>query len=87
MEKLRLSHREYFFKNSKSLGWDVRDFRYGGIITRTETAIYQLTEYLEGRLDRIEDLEESRLNFNSQEGIPYYMWHSKVMSPTTRILS
>lgn len=87
MEKLRLSHRDYFFRHSKSFGWDVRDFRYGGIITRTETAIYQLTEYLDGRLNRIDELEEKRLDFNSQKGIPYYMWHSKIMSPTTRILS
>ncbi len=87
MEKLRISHRKYFFKNSKPLGWDVRDFRYGSIINRTETAIYQLTEYLEGRLDRIEELEVERLNFNSQKGIPFYMWHGKVMSPTTRTLT
>lgn len=86
MEKLRAFHRSYFFKHSKPLGWDVRDFRYGGIITRTETAIYQLTEYLEGRLERIDELEVERLDFNSQKGIPYYMWHNKVMSPTTRIL-
>lgn len=86
MEKLRLSHRNYFFAHNKSLGWDVWDFRYGGIITRTETAVYQLGEYLAGRTDRLEELEVERLNFNSQEGIPFYMWHTKVMSPTTRIL-
>ena len=86
LEKLRLSHRNYFFAHNKSLGWDVFDFRYGGIITRTETAIYQLGEYLAGRTDRLEELEVERLNFNSQEGIPFYMWHNKVMSPTTRIL-
>ena len=86
MEKLRVSHRSYFFKHSKPLGWDVRDFRYGGIINRTETAIYQLTEYLEGRLDRIDELLVERLDFNGHKGIPYYMWHNKVMSPTTRIL-
>lgn len=87
MEKLRASHRKYFFENSKPLGWDVRDFRYGGIIARTETAIYELNEYLSGRLDRIEELELERLPFNGTEGIPYYMWPSKVMSPTTRILT
>ena len=86
MEKLRASHRKYFFENSKSLGWDVWDFRYGGIINRTETAIYELREYLSGNTDRIEELEVERLPFDGAKGIPNYMWHTKVMSPTTRIL-
>ena len=86
MEKLRLSHRSYFFAHSKSLGWDVWDFRYGGIITRTETAIYQLREYLAGRTDRLDELEVERLPFGGKEGIPFYMWHTKVMTPTARIL-
>ena len=86
MEKLRLSHRKYFFAHSKSLGWDVWDFRYGGIINRTETAIYQVRSYLAGEIDHLEELEVERLPFGGKEGIPFYMWHTKVMTPTARIL-
>lgn len=86
MEKLRFNHRKYFFAHSKSLGWDVWDFRYGGIITRTETAIYQLRDYLAGNTDHLDELEVERLPFSGKEGIPFYMWHNKVMSPTARIV-
>lgn len=87
MEKLRFSHRRYFFSQNKPLGWDVWDFRYGGIINRTETAIYELREYLDGKLDRLEELDVERLPFDAKDGVPYYMWHTKIMSPTTKILT
>lgn len=87
MEKLRFSHRKYFFDHNKGLGWDVWDFRYGGIISRTETAIFRLSEYISGKLDHLDELDVERLPFSGTEGIPYYMWHSKVMSPTAGILS
>ena len=62
------------------------DFRYGGIITRTETAIYTLTEYLAGRMERIEELELPRLPRDATSGIPHYMWHTRIMTPTSRIM-
>ena len=37
------------------------DIRYAGMAARCETAVLLLSEYLDGKRDRIESLEEARL--------------------------
>ena len=54
-------HREAWFKNNNVIGWQNMDVRYGGVITRCETAILLLEEYLNGNTEKIEELEEKRL--------------------------
>jgi len=63
LEDLRKVNRKYFFTTYKPLGWEVMDIRYGGATARIDTAIFRLTEYLEGRLERIDELEEERIPY------------------------
>ncbi len=66
--ELRNAHREQWFRTYKPFGWEVLDLRYGGLSARIDTAIKRITDYLEGRIDKIDELEEERLYFDGREG-------------------
>jgi hypothetical protein len=61
---LRSAHRAEWFAMYKPFGWEVLDLRYGGLLSRLESAILRLNDYLEGRVEHIEELEEERLFFD-----------------------
>lgn len=63
IEALRRAHREHYFDEYKPIGWEILDIRYGGAIMRIDTAIKRLTDYLTGKIEKIEELEEERLDF------------------------
>ncbi len=63
-EALHREHKKIWHKYNKSMGWSVFDLRYGGLRARIDTAIETLTDYLDGKLDVIEQLEEPRLKKN-----------------------
>ena len=70
VKALRLSHRDYFYTEYKPLGWEILDVRYGSVICGIDTAIKRLTDFIEGRIDKIEELEEERLSFSTDGTIP-----------------
>jgi len=61
VEELRLAHRDVWFSVNKPFGWEVLDIRYGGVLSRIESTEYRLQEYLNGNVDKIEELAEERL--------------------------
>lgn len=61
---LRAAHRAEWFAIYKPFGWEVLDIRYGGLLSRLDSAIQRLNDYLEGRVEHIEELEEERLFFD-----------------------
>ncbi|MFB9326687.1 beta-N-acetylhexosaminidase [Paenibacillus aurantiacus] len=87
VQALRLAHRTQWMKIYKPFGWEVIDIRYGGVVTRLDTAAYRLTEYAEGRLDRIEELEQERLYYSAVnnsvpgKGIGWCSWYYRMASP------
>lgn len=66
MQALRQAHRAHFFTEYKPVGWEVLDIRYGGALMRLDTAQKRLDDYLNGRVDRLEELEEARLSFSGR---------------------
>ncbi|MDI2587640.1 beta-N-acetylhexosaminidase [Psychrobacillus sp. NEAU-3TGS] len=40
VDSLRKAHRDVWFSVNKAFGWEVQDIRYGGLLTRIETAEY-----------------------------------------------
>ena len=48
-------------KTYKPFGYEVLDIRYGGILKRLKSAQEKITEYLNGEISRIEELEVKRL--------------------------
>jgi len=69
VNNLRVAHREQWFAVYKPFGWEVLDIRYGGVLSRIETAIARLNDFISGKTDKIEELEEERLLFNSLNDI------------------
>ena len=83
VEDLRASHMVNWFEIYKPLGWDVMDLRYGGLLSRIDTTIYELNAYLVGKFDRLEEFEQERLPFDGIDGPVRYMnlWE-RVASPS-----
>jgi len=64
---LRAAHRKQWLMTYKPFDWEVIDMRYGGLLSRIDSAIVRLTDFITGKTDRIEELEEERLFFNGSE--------------------
>ncbi len=61
---LRDAHRESWMTYNKPFGWEVMDIRYGGMVNRLDTVKLRLKQYLAGKLDKIEELEETKLRYD-----------------------
>ncbi len=81
MTALRACHMENWFTLYKSLGWDVMDMRYGSLLARIDSAIAEIQLYLNGGMERLEELEEERLDYNGVPGmISYLNWFGRTVS-------
>jgi len=52
-----------WYKENKAFGYEIQDLRIGGIIQRIDTAILKVKAYLNGSLERIEELEVEVLDY------------------------
>ena len=76
-------HREKWFEIYKPFGWDIMDMRYASLVARIRSAIIEINQYLEGKLERIEELEEKRLPLHGREGpINYMNFYGQIVSPS-----
>jgi hypothetical protein len=81
IKDMRQCHKKQWLIINKSIGWDVIDMRYGSILIRIQSAIEQINDYLDGKLERIEELEEVRLSFNGKSGlVPYINFYDWIVS-------
>lgn len=81
MEALRACHMENWFELYKALGWDIMDMRYGSLLARIDSAITEIKLYLDGKLEKLEELEEQRLDYNGKPGmIDYANWFGRIVS-------
>jgi len=65
--ELRAAHREEWFSIYKPFGWEVLDIRYGGLLSRLDSAILRLNDFIEGHVSSIEEMDEERLFFDGIE--------------------
>ena len=75
MKLLHKKMRELWMSTNKSFGIERIEIRYGGLIMRIEVARERLLDYLGGRIDRIEELDEERLLYGRvdlNEGLTLY---------------
>ncbi|MGL4737238.1 MAG: family 20 glycosylhydrolase, partial [Cellulosilyticaceae bacterium] len=56
--------RKVWYTDCKANGFEILDIRFGGILSRLETASLRLHHYLSGELEALEELEEELLPFN-----------------------
>ena len=71
IEKIRAlheSHRASFHFYNKPFGFELHDARYGGLASRFATAKMRIADYLSGKTDAIEELEQPRLPLRGKEG-------------------
>ncbi len=82
---LRNAHKKQWLTINKPFGWEVIDIRYGGLIARLETAIERITDYSNGEIERIEELEQERLPFNTNldktTGLGWSSYYYRMASP------
>lgn len=71
-------------RENKPFGFDVQDLRLGGLMQRVRHCGEKLKEYLDGKIDRIEELEEEILYYNPEtsdrDGTIYY-WTEITVNP------
>jgi len=65
VRELRIAHRSQWLCMFKPFGWEVIDIRYGGVISRLDTASFRIMDDVEGRMARIEELEQERLVYST----------------------
>ncbi|WP_127534319.1 beta-N-acetylhexosaminidase [Paenibacillus kobensis] len=84
--QLRAVHRALWLRTFKPFGWEVLDIRYGGVVNRLETASVRLLDYADGRIARIEELEQERLVYSSanrfnNRGLGWCSYYYRMASP------
>jgi hexosaminidase len=85
VQALKHYHRELWMETNKPMGWEVLDLRYGMVKARTETIIYRLTDYLQGRIKVIEELEQERQLFHGRPGLILEYFYNNI--PTASRIS
>lgn len=63
---LKHAHKRAWIEYNKALGWEVHDIRYGGLIARFETAKERIVDFLDGRIEKIDELDEQRLRIDGK---------------------
>ncbi|MFF2482342.1 beta-N-acetylhexosaminidase [Paenibacillus sp. NPDC058071] len=86
VRELRAAHRTQWFRMFKPFGWEVIDIRYGGLLNRLDSASLRLLDFVDGRIDRIEELEQERLVYSTvnrfnQKGTGWCSYYYRMASP------
>jgi len=64
VERFHICIEAQWMTECKPFGYEVQDIRLGGLETRLKTTARRIQEYIDGKTDRLEELEEERLYFD-----------------------
>ena len=64
LEAFRASVEKRWLAEFNYSGYDIMDYRLGGVSARVKSAIRRLNAYLSGEIDKLDELEQVRLPFN-----------------------
>ncbi|MBQ8683553.1 MAG: beta-N-acetylhexosaminidase [Clostridia bacterium] len=67
LEKLIYTYRNYWLTESKPIGLEIIEVRFGGLERRIKTAADRVHDYLAGRVDSLPELEEERLFYDGHD--------------------
>ena len=75
--------RETWYNDNKTFGFDVMELRLGGQKERLSEIILRITEYCDGKISKIEELEQPKLPFNypNEKGLIYKHNSKYMISP------
>ena len=73
-ERLRQMAANIWYKNNKAFGFEFLDRKLGGTVSRLNSAAERILGYLDGKYERLEELEEKRLYYNGDKSpfVPKY---------------
>ena len=66
-EIMRKMQYEIWNRNNKAFGFEFFDSKFGGRIARLLTAAQRIEDYIEGKIDKIEELDEEKLYYSGNE--------------------
>lgn len=67
LQEFHRIYRNQWMRENKGYGFEVIDVRIGGLISRVDTVVALLTDYLEEKTEKIYELEEERLEYFSNQ--------------------
>ena len=74
-------HKKLWLQTNKTFGLPNLDIRYGGVASRCDTASELIYSYLDGTIDVLDELEETRLD----KGLSAFAHYSNIAIPTLEI--
>ena len=80
VKKLHEIHREFWFTVNNPIGWEILDMRYGALLSRLETTISRIEDYLSGKISNIPELEEKQLYYNGDKNMPQELEYPRIVS-------
>ena len=80
LDELWRFHRTLWHRTNLPFGWEVMDLRYGALKASLETAGVRLDAWLAGEVEHLDELEEERLDFDSQKGLVYCLPYQRMVS-------
>lgn len=83
--QLRKEHRNLWHTTYKPFGWEVLDIRYGGLLSRLDTVLWRLEEYLAGKIAKIPELEEPKLTYDggAEGSLVRECLYRKIVTPSS----
>ena len=66
-------------KENKGHGWEIQDARIGGMLQRSKTCRMRLEQYINGEIDKIEELDEDIIPYRTD----YYYWNNNYFTSYT----
>jgi hypothetical protein len=87
LDKFYYAFKEQWYEENKPHGFDVQDIRFGGLDRRLKNTKETITAYLDGKLSKIEELEETLIDFYDNENPKkkltcYNLWGAMATSNT-----
>lgn len=83
VDKLWKEHRAMWMATYKPFGWEVLEHRYGGLRSRLETVEWTLKNYLDGKTERIPELDAKLHNpWSKVKDTVLPMRYQRVMTPS-----
>ena len=70
VQALHVHHRQLWYATYKPLGWEAEDLRYGALLSRIDTVVYRLKQYLRGEISELPEVTQTRLSFTGSEEMP-----------------
>jgi len=68
VKNLHSALRTGWYNENKTFGFDVQDIRFGALKERIRSAQLRINDYLSGKISRIEELEQERLDYQCRKG-------------------